>query len=159
MLYHLDRQVRYHIAYPETWVFMSQQGSARFALNPLIMAEQSPGAGPMVFVLTGKVSEIEEAAGRSIRTSEALLEYTLEGLKTEQNPDFGPIELFESNLLQFAGVLGTYDDKDYQVRVKTYVVATVQGERALVAVSGSPEDEFDTYWPTFETMIRTLGLY
>jgi len=38
------------------------------------------------------------------------------------------------------------------------VAATVRGERALVAVAGSPQEEFDVYLPLFQRMVRTLRL-
>lgn len=158
MLPYQDSQGGFFIAYPDTWVVLPGQGSVRFAENALILSEDSPAAGATVFVLTGQVGDIGNAAGRSIRNSRDLLNYVLEGLKAEQNPNFGPMELFQANGLVFAAAQGTYDDTAYKVRVKTYVVATVRGEQALTLVSGSPEEAFDNYWPTFEAMVRTISL-
>jgi len=97
MLPYQDPQGGFFIAYPDTWVVLPGQGSVRFAENALILSEDSPAAGATVFVLTGQVGDIGNAAGRSIRNSRDLLDYVLEGLKAEHPPSDGIRRLPGSN--------------------------------------------------------------
>jgi hypothetical protein len=132
--------------------------TARFVANPLALAEPSPAASAMVIILPGQVADIESASGKVIRNSKDLLEYVLAGLRAEQNPNVGLVDLFESNGLVFAAARVSYYDTDYRLEVRAWVAATVRGERALVAVAGSPQEEFDVYLPLFQRMVRTLRL-
>lgn len=158
-LRHVDRVGGYTIIYPDDWARVpGEEGSVRLVANPLALAEPSPAASAMVIILPGRVADIESATGKTIRNSKDLLEYVLEGLRAEQNPSIGPVELFESNGLIFAAAQVSYYDTDYRLDMKTWVAVTVRGERALVAVTGSPKEEFDAYLPLFQRMVRTLAM-
>lgn len=158
-LRHIDQVGGYTLIYPDDWARLpGEEGSVRFVANPLALAEPSPAASAMVIILPGKVADMESASGKTIRNSKDLLGYVLAGLRAEQNPSIGPMELFESNGLVFAAAQVSYYDTDYRLDVKTWVAVTVQGERALVAVAGSPKEEFDIYLPLFQRMVRTLRL-
>lgn len=158
-LRHVDRVGGYTLIYPDDWARVpGEGGSVRFVANPLALAEPSPAASAMVIILPGQVADIQSASGKAIRNSKDLLEYVLEGLRAEQNPNVGPVELFESNGLVFAAAQVSYYDTDYRLDVKTWVAATLRGERALVAVTGSPKEEFEAYLPLFQRMVRTLAM-
>lgn len=158
-LRHVDPVGGYTLIYPDDWARVpGEGGSVRFVANPLALAEPSPAASAMVIILPGQVAEIEAAAGKAIRNSKDLLEYVLEGLRAEQDPSVGPVELFESNGLVFAAAQVSYYDTDYHLDVKTWVAATLRGERALVAVTGSPKEEFEAYLPLFQKIVRTLAM-
>ena len=158
-LRHVDQVGGYTLIYPDDWARVpGEGGSVRFVANPLALAEPSPAASARVIILPGQVAELESASGKVIRNSKDLLEYVLEGLRAEQNPNVGPVELFESNGLVFAAAQVSYYDTDYRLGVRVWVAATVRGERALVAVTGSPQEAFDTYLPLFQRMVRTLRM-
>ena len=155
---YIDPQGGFSVAYPEGWTPLPDQGSVRFVEDPFAINADSPAAGAMVFVLSGKLADIQAASGKAVRNSKDLLDYTLEGVKPEQHPEFGRIELFESNRLVFAASEGTYDDNVYQVRVRVYIATAVRGDRAVTVVSGAPGEEFDAYRPTFQAIVRTVAL-
>jgi hypothetical protein len=159
MLRHVDEKGGYVVLYPDDWQPVpSEEGSVRLVADPRVVAEPSPAAGAMVIILPGKLADIQATSGTTIRNSKELLDYTLEGLESQQQSQFGAMELFEANGLIFAAAEATYHDDDYNVDVRTWVAATVRGDRALIAVAGSPVEQWEGYQAALRRIVRTIRL-
>jgi tetratricopeptide (TPR) repeat protein len=143
----------YSLRYPEGWYYTEDEAQVIFAESEEAL-EAAPEEAPMVILIAGPLSEIAESLNLEEITDPVV---ALKAMAKNLEAEIGEVETGKvaDYPAALTAISGTFEGVSYQGGLAVVLVE----ERVVYGVALAPPDQWESFRPTFVTMVNSLSFF